>query len=146
MRKFVLTSSLFAGSVTFGFNESGWLVLLNNEAEFNDVQYKWLFEDHRFPKRIEAVTVLASLIKGKLEEVPPDISFDAFWNAYGRKVNRKRCEGLYKKMSDAQRLKCVLSIQPYLSYLARVKWRNQADPDTYLRQEMYDSDWNRLMS
>lgn len=152
MRKYVLTSSMFAGSVTFGFNENGWLVYYVNEAEFTDQQFAWLYNINlekgvmRLPLHINAVESLATIIKGKLTEVPPDLSFDAFWDAYAKKVNRKRAETYYKKMSDAQRLKCVMSVKPYLNYLARVKWRSQADPDTYLRQEMYETEWNRLLS
>lgn len=143
MRKYILTSHLFEGSVTFGFNEDGYLVYLNNEADFNTTQFDWFLSPDKFPRHIDHVQRLAAVIKGKLEEAPPDVSFDAFWDAYANKKNRKRSEGLWKKMSDSQRLKCVLSVKPYLNYLARVKWRNQADPDTFLRNEQYETDWNK---
>ncbi|WP_437918423.1 hypothetical protein [Sphingobacterium sp. LRF_L2] len=143
MRKYVLTSQMFAGSVTFGYNENGRLVWLDDDADFNDMQRDWLLSESRFPKYIDMVDALANVIKGKLTEVPYDISFDAFWDAYANKKNRKRAEGLYNKMSEQQRLKCILSISPYLNYLSRVKWRNQSDPDTYLRNEQYETDWNK---
>lgn len=143
---------MFAGSVTFGFNDNGWLIYYVNEADFTDQQFAWLYNINidkgimRLPLHINAIESLADTIKGKLTEVPPDISFEAFWKAYGRKINRKRCEAYYNKLSEAQRLKCIISIKPYLAYLNRVKWRSQADPDTYIRQEMYENEWNGLMS
>lgn len=143
MRKFILTSHLFTGSITFGFNSVGWLTYFNNEFDFEDKQHSWLLAN--LPRHIEQIEAYAGRIKGKLEEVPPDLSFDSFWNAYGKKINRKRAELLYKKMDEPQRLKCILSIKPYLSYLSRVKWRTQADPDTYLRNENYETDWNKQM-
>lgn len=147
MRKFVLTSQMFTGSVTFGFNEDGWLNYFNNEADFDNTQHGWLLniEKNVFPRHVSQIEALAKVIKGRLEEVPPDLSFDAFWDAYGKKINRKRAELLYKKMSEPQRLKCILSIKPYQNYLGRVKWRTQADPDTYLRNENYETDWNKQM-
>lgn len=147
MKKYVLTSEMFDGNVTFAFNTEGWLIYFNNESDFNDAQQAWLFSKDKdvFPAHISGIEKLAKVIKGKLQEVPPDISFGAFWNAYANKKNRKRSEGLWSKMSEPQRLKCILSVQPYLNYLGRVKWRNQADPDTYLRNEQYDTDWNRQM-
>ena len=152
MKKYVLTSDMFTGQVTFGYNENGYLVYYNNESDWTDTQFDWFYRVHIDTESIwlplfsTNIQVLSQKIKGKLTEVPPDLSFEAFWNAYGRKINRKRSEDIYKKLSDAKRLKCILSIKPYLDYLSRVKWRNQADPDTYLRQEMYDSNWNQLIS
>lgn len=145
MIKYILTSEMFQGAVTFGFNEFGWLIYFNNDADFTDVQHAWLFDSTKdnFPKHINVVQQLTAKIKGKLTEVPPDVSFDAFWDAYANKKNRKRSEGLWNKLNEPQRLKCILSVKPYLSYLGRVKWRNQADPDTYLRNEQFDTDWNR---
>ncbi|SJN38372.1 hypothetical protein FM120_11195 [Sphingobacterium faecium PCAi_F2.5] len=147
MRKYVLTSQMFEGSVTFGFNDEGWLTFYNNEANFDNKQHAWLLdlEKNVLPREINGIQGLALKIKGKLQEVPPDLTFDAFWNSYTNKKNRKRSEGLWNKMNESQRLKCILSVQPYLNYLNRIKWRNQADPDTYLRNEGYDTDWNKQM-
>ncbi len=147
MRKYVLTSPKFEGAVTLGYNEDGWLVFYSNEAAFESLQHQWFLslDKNVFPRHVSEIGNLTRVIKGKLEEVPPDVSFDAFWDAYGRKINRKRVEALWKRMSEPQRLKCIISIKPYLQYLARVKWRTQADPDTYLRNESYETEWNKQM-
>ncbi len=142
MRKFILTSQYFEGSVTFGFSDDGWLTLLHNEAVFNDKQHSWLFEDHRFPKRIERVELLTKLIKGVLTEVPPDIGFDVFWSTYDKKINKKRAEPLYNKLSDADKMKAITTIKPYQKYCERVK-RGIADPEKYLRDLYFETDWTK---
>lgn len=143
MKKYILTSEYFSGSVTFGFNADNWLVYFNNEAEFTeDRQYKWLFEVERFPIRLEQIPALAKKVKGTLKEVPADLSFDMFWNSYSKKINLLRVRPMWNKLSDAQRMQAILNIKPYDSYLQRTGI-GKAHPENYLRKEYYNVDWKR---
>lgn len=143
MIKYILTSDYFTGSVTFGFNSSNWLVFFSNEAEFSeDRQYKWLFEIDRFPIRLEQIAELAKVIKGTLKEVPADLSFDTFWDKYEKKINRKRAEQIWKKLSDADKMLAIVNIKPYDSYLQRTGI-GKAHPENYFNKEYHKVDWNR---
>ena len=140
MKKYILTSPLFQGSVEFGFSDEGFLVFYHNDSYMNAQQQMWLL--NKVPRTIELVTPLAQEIKGKLEEIPEDLSFDAFWVKYDKKINRKRCEPLWKKLKDAERLQVLRNIEPYKAYLKRSGWRGQADPEKYLRDRYFETNWN----
>ena len=147
MKRYSLTSHLFEGSVIFGFNEQGWLVFYKNEAEFTAEQQDWLFEIKdgmsRFPVHLFKIQSLASVIKGELKELPPDLSFEVFWDAYDKKVHRKRAEPIYKKLSEADRLKAITEIKPYQKACQRTN-RGIADPEKYLRSAYYETDWSKV--
>lgn len=142
MKRFQLTSSLFQGSVLFGYNDEGWLTFLKNDAEFTDKQHAWLFSEGRFPARIELVAALVSKIRGTLSELAPDISFDAFWELYDKKINRKRTEPLYKKLPEEEMLKAINAVKPYQKYCQRIN-RGIADPEKYIRYAYYETDWTK---
>lgn len=143
MKKYILTSDYFTGSVTFGFNSDNWLVYFNNEAEFTeDRQYQWLFEVERFPIRLEQIPYLAKKVKGELKEVPADLSFDTFWNTYSKKINLKRVKLIWSKLNDADRMHAIINIKPYDSYLQRT-CIGKAHPENYLRKEYFNVDWKK---
>ncbi len=141
MRKYILTSNGFIGQVTFWFNDMELLVYYHNDANITEKQHIWLLKN--IPRELIELETLRETIKGNLDEVPEDISFEAFWEAYGKKVKRVRALGIYKKMTDAQRLQAIAAIKPYDRFLQRTTWRSKADPDTYLRGGYYETDWNK---
>lgn len=143
MVKYVLTSGSFKGNAVFGFSE-GFLVYFDNQAEMNPEQTRWLLTN--FPFTVKNLEAIQSKIKGKLELIPPDISFDAFWDIYSKKVNRKRCEPLWGKLTEADRIECIMSIKPYDSYLRRMGNRAKLDPENYLKREAFRNPWNQLTS
>ncbi|WP_157960878.1 hypothetical protein [Nubsella zeaxanthinifaciens] len=140
MKKYMLTSVLFTGTVMFVYNAEGWLVGLDNSAEFSDAQHNWLL--NKLPKRLEEIEPWSAQIKGALKEIPMDLSFDVFWDAYGRKVNRIRTEPLYKKLSDTDKARAIMQIKPYFTY-CRANNRGIADPEKYIRNAYYETDWRR---
>lgn len=139
MKKYILTSPMFTGSVTFGYNDDGFLVLYQNETEMNPTQHSWLLANN--PVNGQYLEQLAKRIKGQLKEVPADLSFDTFWDKYDKKINRKRCEPMWKKLSDAEKLQALTNIKPYERYLERSGFRGKADPENYLKKEYYAVDW-----
>ncbi|WP_143960253.1 glutathione S-transferase family protein [Litoribacter populi] len=143
MEKYVLTSSSFSGNVVFGY-VGGFLAYFHNNASMNQEQIKWILT--HLPLSLKNLEEIRSKIKGKLEMIPPDLSFDAFWEAYGKKVNRKRCEPLYKKLTDAEKITCLMSIPAYNSYLKRMGNRAKLDPENYLKKEAFQNPWSQITS
>lgn len=141
MKKYVLTSKSFTGSVEFGYNENGSLVFYHNAADMSDKQQVWLLQ-HLPPNEIYLMQV-KNVIKGELKEVPQDLNFDTFWDKYDKKINRKRCEPMWRKMSDAEKLQAISNIKAYDNYLERTNFRGKADPENYLKKEYYQVDWKR---
>lgn len=143
MIKYVMTSPKFEGKILFGFRD-GFLAYFENQSTLPELGIRWLFTN--FPFMIDNMEDLRGKISGKLELMPTDLSFDAFWEAYAKKVNRKRCEPLWKKLSDAERMTCLQSIPAYNSYLKRMGNRAKLDPENYLKREAFQNPWHSLTS
>ena len=148
MRKFSLTNAAFTGEIFITYNTDGLLVAFDaSETNVQPEHIRWLLS--RMPRQI-TINYMAELLefiapsKCHLVEVAMDISFDTFWKLYGKMINRKRAEALYLKMSDADKFLCINSIKKYDRYLARINWRSKQDPDTYLRNKNYQTDWDKL--
>jgi hypothetical protein len=141
--KYTLTSAKFDGKLVFGYTD-GLLTYYENAAEIKVANYKWFLEN--LPLVPAQLKKIADAIPGKMEVVPEDLTFDAFWDAYAKKVNRIRCEPLWKKMSEADRIECLQSIKAYDGYLRRMNGRAKLDPENYLKKESYRNPWNQLTS
>lgn len=142
MKKYSFTHEKYKGSISFWYNENDILVHYNNDTDMTDTALVWFLNN--IPRNLDELESLKKTTKGTLIEVPQVVTFDAFWDTYAKKCNRKRCETIWVKMTEAQKLKAIISVQAYDRYLQRVKWRSKADPDTYLRNQNYDTDWNKV--
>lgn len=140
MKKYILTSPKFTGSVNFGYDDGGFLVLYHSETEMTDKQKEWLLKN--LPLGSGNLEALSKLIDGQLKEIPADLSFDTFWDKYDKKINRKRCEPMWKKLNDASKMQAISNVKPYDSYLQRTGIA-KAHPENYINKEYYSVDWNR---
>lgn len=139
----MMTSPRFEGKIIFGFTGQ-FLTYFENTSDLSELGVRWLFTN--FPFTVEALESIRGKISGKLDMMPTDLGFDAFWEAYGKKVNRKRCEPLWKKLSDSERMTCLQSIPAYNSYLKRMGNRAKLDPENYLKRESFQNPWQSLTS
>jgi hypothetical protein len=78
----------------------------------------------------------------KVDRVPTDLSFNAFWDAYAYKVGkRERAMKLWASMSDADKTKCLRSIPRYNQWLMTKFNMERLYPETYLHQARYNNDF-----
>lgn len=139
MKKFILTSPKFENQVTFGYDVNGDLVFYNNEIP-DPAVIKWM---KRFlPVDETELEQFKTKIAATITEIPEDLSFDRFWNAYAKKINRLRTEPLYNKLNDADKIKCIIRIHDYKEACFRLK-RGVKDPENYIRDRFFDTDWKR---
>lgn len=75
-----------------------------------------------------------------IELVPPDLSFQTFWDAYGIKQNRHRAEKIWKKMSDADKVKALLHIPKLKAYRLKMGY-GPLHADSYLRDKRYNDEY-----
>lgn len=137
MKKYILTSPKFQGSVTFGYDDHDNLVFYFNESD-NLPAVQWL--KMHLPVNEVELQNLKTKIEGTIKEVPSDLSFDFFWDSYDKKINRKRSEGIWKKLTDAVKMKAIMNIKPYDAYLQRTGIA-KAHADNYISREYYLVDW-----
>lgn len=148
MRKFRITSEKFKGEIFLSYNADGVVNIIDtSDTSFAAKRMKGLLATLPVTLGDDIKQTLGAFAKEKalnIVEIPPDVSFDRFWNTYGKKINRKRAEGLYKKLGDADRFLAITKVKDYDRYLAWQQWRSKADPDTYIRNRMFETDFKNL--
>lgn len=148
MRKFSITSQEFEGEIFVEYNEFGVLDYFDARlTKFNGAAIGALL--NKLPKDISKnpkktlQDFLDSLTK-KVHMAECSATFDAFWEAYGKKINKKRTEKLWNKLSEKNKLAAIRSIAQYDRFLKyKEPGRAKADPETYLRNEMFFNEWNK---
>lgn len=142
MRKFLITNHTFSGEAVLIFNADGLLVIIDiSNTDMKDVFANWIYRN--VPVHIDQFFEFMKGRQGvKCVEASIDITFEMFWDKYGKKINKKRCEQIWSRMSKAKQVAAFYGIDKYDRYLVQLKWdRTKADPETYLRKEMWDSEW-----
>ena len=141
MKKLVLTSPKFAGQLVFGYGDTGLLLYYLNETDLDHKKNEWLLPN--LPIHEVHLLSLKAKLEGTLTEVPMDLSFEAWWLEYNRKINRKRSEPLHDKLDDADRTLAFVRAKPYQKF-REGKGQAIADPEKYLRDRLFDTDWSRM--
>lgn len=145
MRKFIITSSGYTGEVHIVYGADALLMIIDfSHAELNAEQVYW-FKEH-IPPMYFADTFAGHLHSSKLTIVEGsyELTFDMFWAKYDHKINKKRCEPLWVKMGKTKQVKAYHGLTAYLSYLAKRPWQTQANPETYLKEEYWETDWTKV--
>ncbi|GGH02887.1 hypothetical protein [Pedobacter zeae] len=142
MTKYIMTSEKFTGTVTFGYDdEFGLLEAYDVQAEMSEAQRKFMLQYMPFHKN--EIKGFITRIKGNMEEVLADTSFDAFWEAYDHKVNRKRTLPLYNKLDPDEKLLAIIRVKHYKKYCSRMT-RKTVDPERYLKDRYFETDWRSM--
>lgn len=106
-------------------------------------QMKWLFSPN-FPA-LETIMKTGWMKKLKknfeITVGEPDLSFDSFWDAYDKKMGKKKmAQNTWKKLSKAKRIKAMLGIRRYNNAL-RLEGTAKCHATTYLNQEYYENEY-----
>lgn len=142
MKKFIITSEGFAGEVHIVYNNSVLMLLDLSQAELNPEQVHYFKEKSPtmyFPDSFgQHFSSKLTIVEASFE-----VTFEMFWAKYAHKINRDRCVKLWDKMSITDRIKAYFGITPYFAYLGRTGFRNKKDPENYLRNKMWLTDWSK---
>lgn len=115
------------------------------EGTLTDEQMKWLYSGN-FPATeaiMKANWQALEKYKEKFEIVvaPPDLSFDALWSLYDRKVSRLDAEKAFNKLKPADLIKCFTAIPEYNKYLARERIA-KAHLSTFINKRRFEDEFN----
>lgn len=78
----------------------------------------------------------------EIEKSVANLSFEALWNLYDNKVKKFECEKSFKKLKEADIIKCFLSVPGYNKYLQR-KGVAKAHLSTFINQRYFEDDWSK---
>ena len=141
MRKFLITSPHFKGSAEILYREDGVLIKIDlAQTEMTQGMteaFKKTVQSH-----LNYIELAFKNTKATVVEADFEVTFEMFWISYNKKINRKRCEPIWNKLSKPKQVKAYYGIKQYDKYLKIENWRQKADPETYLRNEMFDNEYN----
>jgi hypothetical protein len=132
----------------FKYDLNGNLKLFEvSEGTLTPAQMKWLFAGANFPANesiIKNIWMKEKAYKDKFEiEVSPaKLDFEALWNLYDNKVKKFESEKSFKKLKEADIIKCFLSVPGYNKYLQR-KGVAKAHLSTFINQRYFEDDWSK---
>jgi len=141
MQRFLISNPKFNAAADIVYNAAGLLINIDlSNCGMDEVQTTY------FKKIVP--TVIEVLLNNhpfsadtKIIPAEIEVTFEMFWNGYGKKINRKRSEGLWVKLSKMDQVEAFLAIKEYNKFLQKLGWRSKADPDTYLRDKFYENEY-----
>lgn len=134
----------------FKYDLNGNLKLFEiSEGELNLKQINWLFSEN-FP----ATEMIVKTIWMKDEKYtkvfeidisPADLSFEALWNMYGYKESRKEAEQKFKKLTEAEKIKCFIQVPKYLKKLSK-STISQALLSSWIHKQRFNDEYSEPIS
>ena len=141
MRRFLITSPAFTGEADILYDETGRLVKLDVMSTDMPPAIVNIFKE-KIPVKVENLTAAFESNRATIVETSFEVSFDMFWQKYDKKINRKRCELIWAKLSKADQVSAFYGIDKYTKYLkTKESWRSKADPEKYLKDRYWENDW-----
>ena len=139
MANYLLTSSLFTGSITIRFNAQGLLDGFDVNAELTAEQHHWLLNNMPINED-DAQRVLVCSKTAKLTKLPDaEVTFALFWDKYDDKINssKKRAEAKWRQLSKSDQQKAYLFITRYFANIPNNTRKKYAE--TYLNAELWNN-------
>lgn len=138
MKRFLITSDKFTGQAELVYDDVKLVNVSLIDTNMN----------------AELAQAFVRCISGKAENVADkfggstkilaadlEITFEMFWKAYDKKINKNRCIALWQKLNNSERTEAYIGIRKYNKYLHEIKWRSKADPETYLRNRYWENEY-----
>jgi len=108
------------------------------DGALDQKQIDWLFTGNRFPySENRFKSILQPLKNFVITQGEPDLSFESFWNAYGKKEKKLLTERAWKKISDVDKIGALRYIKRYNQSLKQSNGIAKQYPDTYLNQKRW---------
>lgn len=130
----------------FKYNLNGVLIHFNVlEGDLTEKHANWLYIQGKFPYEEKHIKDWKAKLKQLTIEVgEPDFSFDSLWNLYDNKVKKFESEKAFKKLKQADIVKCFLSIPGYKKYLQK-KGTAKALLSSFINQRYFEDDWAKAV-
>lgn len=140
MRRFLITSKVFTGDAEVLYDGEHRLVRFDVSRTNMPPQWIKSLKD-RVPTHVDNLDVAFADTNVTVVEVDYQVTFAEWWAKYDRKINKKRCEPLWEKLSKTDQVKAFVGVDDYDRHLKKESWRSKADPEKYLRDRYWENEW-----
>lgn len=140
--KYIITSNKLKGKILFEYSLNGYIKSfeIESDSDVNDKLIKWLFA--RFPIHEKALELDEFKKYFVIKKVAPDLSFEAFWEAYAYKVGKKdKTRKLWEGLSDPDKALALATCPKYRYYLSTKTNMEQAYAETWLRNRRFEDQY-----
>ncbi|MDW8420128.1 MAG: hypothetical protein RML37_12025 [Chitinophagales bacterium] len=130
-----LTKHTFNGHIALTYVDGRLECIDTREAALDDERHRWVHS--RAPLRADELPKFCAAAGFICTEVTDEVTFEAFYNAYGYKEGRKKAEAAWNRLSKAEQWKAY-------RYIPRIKAKKQLSgealpyPATYLNQKRWE--------
>lgn len=130
-----LTKHTFAGHIALTYVDGRLERIDTSEAELDDQRHEWVHS--RFPLRLDKLERFCQVAGLVRTEVADEVTFEAFYNAYGYKEGRRKAEAAWNRLPKAEQIKAY-------RYIPRLKSKKIQSgealpyPATYLNQQRWN--------
>jgi len=106
----------------FKYDLNGDLIEFKKNQALDEAQRLWMYSS-RFPETEDLMKLWITDLRKKfiVTKMPADLSFDNLWNLYNLKVSKADAEKSFKKLNEADVIKCFLGLKAYEDYLLKSK-------------------------
>lgn len=136
-KTYIVTSSEFTGSLTYTYNLKGYLTDFNININNTTVGVAQFFYQN-LPFEVNLIEQIKKMRPSiKVEEVPADLSFDRFWEEYGKHGTKSMAKKKYEKLKPIEQLAALL-------HLPRERDKKKIDgtampyAETYINQKRWE--------
>ena len=137
--KYILTHKKITGAIKIEYDNHNRIRSFEFDCEVSDDLWKFLMGN--VPVTYESLSH-PDFKNFNVNPLPEDISFKAFWDAYGYKVgNKSRTEKLFNLLSEMERTCAIVSIKAYNQFLVKHPQQEKCYPETYLNQKRFENDF-----
>lgn len=146
MRKILITGG-FSGVIELRYSLMGNHISAVDfsGAELTAAQRDWMLKHIPvvYGEGFESCFAGAKNLKFVAADV--ELEFEAdFWEPYGLPINKKRVETRWNRLNKVDRAGAVNGLRGYLWHLSQLQWKNKTNPDTYLKNRYWETDWYNI--
>ena len=134
--KYELTSQRITGSIILWFDDiTGQLRKLEFDCELERVQMDYLSQ--LFPTHVDILETFKTQTKFACRILEEKVTFNTFWEEYGKKQNRLEAEAAWYKLKPIDQQRAVSYIKRYESILKLESYRSKMLASSYLGKRMW---------
>lgn len=146
--KYALTSQRWEGEIILEFHDNGQLKYAQLPEVFDAKSL--MFFASNFPVHINFIPFYKEHTGAKVVEIPDDLTFDNFWNAFDKKIGPKEKARMYwegekktitkRPLNDTDRAAVMRIVARYASRFKGEKKEFQPHASTFLHQRYWESE------
>lgn len=141
MKRFLVTSPAWNGTAELHFDDQDLLCKIDMMETVMPLPIIRIFKE-KAPCHVSELEAAFKGTHATVVEAEYEVTFDMFWKAYNKKINRVRALKLWDKMEKSMQVRAYFGVRAYDRYLkTKAEWRSKADPETYLRNEYWENEY-----